>query len=255
MDTQNIVVTANVGYIFSKVRKIILLVFLGILAASLIVGFFFESYYGHSDGDYDPVYEEYGPAYDYCKIEWYYLPLFDYDSRDFPTTDWEPNTIIQIALFYTIVAAIPFVIKALYEKMCKNTALCVTDEYIIGSYNSFIFKKSLQMPIEKVDNLTISSTFLDKLRTGKTLGVCSASGVIKLHFVQNAEEVVSLTMERINEMRNNEKHAQSTPQIVAAAPATVSTTEKLKELVSMKEAGLISEEEFAKKREDLLAKM
>ena len=64
-------------------------------------------------------------------------------------------------------------------------------------------KKTIQIPIDKIDNLTIISTFMDKLRTGKTLGICSASCLIKFHFVQNAEEVATLTMERINEMKAN----------------------------------------------------
>ena len=79
--------------------------------------------------------------------------------------------------------------------------------------------------------------------------------MIKLHFVQNAEDVVSLTMERINEIKNKEKRARIIAQTAATIPTTVSTADKLKELASMKEAGLISEDEYANKREELLAKM
>lgn len=43
--------------------------------------------------------------------------------------------------------------------------------------------------------------------------------------------------------------------VIATIPTTVSTADKLKELASMKEASLISEDEYANKREELLAKM
>lgn len=268
MDAQNIVVKADIRRNLSKKRKVILAVFFVVLVASLILGLSFGSNSLHLDGGTN-IYGEAYPESDIRDVGWYFLEFYNYASSEPNTielygyrytyydeyTNWHTGNIILVALIYLIAAATPFVGKALYSKMCKNTELYVTDEQVLGSYSSFVFKKTLQIPIDKVDNLTISSTFLDKLRTGKTLGVCSASGVIKLHFVQNAENVVSLTMERINENKNKEKRARIIAQTAATIPATVSTADKLKELASMKEAGLISEEEYAKKREDLLTKM
>lgn len=161
-----------------------------------------------------------------------------------PYTKWYIDNIIIITSIFIIVSLAPFIISAIYKRMCKNTLLFVDNEKIWGSYNSFVFKKTLQIPLEKVDNLTISHTLFDKLRTGKTLGVCSASGIIKLHFIQNAEEIVSYTMNQINELKskNNQVH-------------TTSISDKLKELANIKELGLITEDEFTKKREELLSKM
>lgn len=268
MDTQNIVVKADIGRIPSKKRRVILAVFLVVLAASLILGLSNGSGSYHLDGGTN-IYGEAYPESDVRYVGWFGVNFYHYDSSEsyttelygykwtnyYEDTDWYTGNIILVTLLYLIAASTPFVVKALYARMCKNTELFVTDEQVFGSYSSFIFKKTLQIPIEKVDNLTIISTFLDKLRTGKTLGVCSASGVIKLHFVQNAEDVVSLTMERINEIKNKEKRARIIAQTAATIPTTVSTADKLKELASMKEAGLISEDEYANKREELLAKM
>ena len=94
---------------------------------------------------------------------------------------------------------------------------------------------------------------MGKLRTGVTLGVCSASGVIKIHFVQNAEEVISAAMNRIDEIKEKEKRSRVVAQATANAPA--STSDKLKDLLAMKESGLITEEEFTKKREEILSNM
>lgn len=267
MDTQNIVVKADIRRNPGIKRKVFLTVFLVVLAVSLILGLGIGSYSRHySDGT--DGHGEYYPESDVRKVGWFSVPFYRYDSTGKNTTDffgfeWTdyrphidryPGNIILVALLYVIAVATPFVVKALYARMCKNTELFVADEQVFGSYSRFIFKKTLQIPIEKVDNLTIISTFLDKLRTGKTLGVCSASSVIKLHFVQNAEDVVSMTMKRIND-KKKEKRGRIIAQTVATIPTTVSTADKLKELASMKEAGLISEDEYANKREELLAKM
>lgn len=267
MDTQNIVVKADIRRNPGIKRKVFLTVFLVVLAVSLILGLGIGSYSRHySDGT--DGHGEYYPESDVRKVGWFSVPFYHYDSAEKYTTDflgfewtdyrvdidWYTGNIILVALLYVIAVATPFVVKALYARMCKNTELFVADEQVFGSYSRFIFKKTLQIPIEKVDNLTIISTFLDKLRTGKTLGVCSASSVIKLHFVQNAEDVVSMTMKRIND-KKKEKRGRIIAQTVATIPTTVSTADKLKELANMKEAGLISEDEYANKREELLAKM
>ena len=72
--------------------------------------------------------------------------------------------------------------------------------------------------------------------------------MIKLHFVQNAKEVVAAAMTQIEANRGKEASADAEKQ----AP---SATEKLKELMNMKEMGLITEEEFAAKRQEILSGM
>ena len=267
MEAENIIVKADIRRSVPKKRKLILTIFLVLLAASLIYGLHSGSSTYHRDAGET----KWGNAYpeaDELHICWFNTSLYYHSTAainrheaygfEWTTYDeetiWSMDSIIFISLVYIVLAVAPFIVSALYSRMCNNTQLYITDEQVFGSYNSFIFKKTLQIPIEKVDNLTTISTFLDKLRTGKTLGVCSTSGVIRLHFVQNAEEVVSLTMERINKIKNKEKRARIIAQTAAIAD-TASTADKLKELVTMKDAGLISEEEYTKKREELLAKM
>ena len=77
--------------------------------------------------------------------------------------------------------------------------------------------------------------------------------LIKIHFVQNAEEVISAAMNRIDEIKEKEKRSRVVAQATANAPA--STSDKLKDLLAMKESGLITEEEFTKKREEILSNM
>lgn len=271
MKLQNIVIKAEVGRTPNKKRKIILTIYLVVLAVSLIVGIISGTYIGHQSEKIDSFrgLSYLRPANDYVSIKWFSVPLYSYDSAhqniDFffgiPNMDFEEQTIWHtdliclVALGYVIATATPFVVKALYKKKCKNTELFVTEDNVYGSYSSFVFKKTLQIPLDKVDNLTVINTFIDKLRTGKTLGICSSSGVIKLHFIQNAEDIVRVTMEKINQKHVSRKNEIVNTKTIGVDSLGASTIDKLKELANMKEAGLISEEEYDKKRADLIEKM
>ena len=269
MDNQeSILAKADIKKVSNKKRKIIKIVYLVIVAAVLVFGLIFGSESWHSDGGTN-VYGEKYPESDNTFIDWFGVPLYHYKSAvlisaythkylyaSYTEYDWKdtyPGNIVWVSGMFIILLGAPFYIDAIHKRQCKNTALTISESKIYGSYNSFLFMKTLEMPIEKVDNLTTISGLMDKLRTGVTLGVCSASGVIKIHFVHNAEEVVSAAMKRINEIKEKEKSSRVVAQTNANVPA--STSDKLKELLAMKESGLINEEEFTKKREEILSNM
>lgn len=58
-----------------------------------------------------------------------------------------------------------------------------------------------------------------------------------------------------HEMRKNAKKAAAQPIQVQAAPAQPDALEQLQKLAQLKDAGIISEEEFAAKKADLLSKI
>lgn len=247
MDSKKIIIKADIKRIITKKRKVVLISFLVLAVVSLVVGIATASMWSIGIPNREiswfgvNFYNE--APYD---VESYYRGYFDGRYRVY----FEYFNIIIVALLYTILIAGPFIIHIIYNKMCKNTELTVTEEEILGSYSSFISKKTLQIPIEKVDNMTIISTFKDKLKTGKTLGICTASGIIKLHFIHNAEEIVSVTMNKINEVKNKESINCSTETKTVYA-----TSDKLKEILHMKDTGLISNEEYEKMREEILCKI
>ena len=245
MSSKNIIIKADIKRNLSIIRKIIFIIFPVFLVISLIVGIIDGTDYWNAvpperDIAWYGVFFYWEAAAD---IDMYYRGYFD--GRYNIYVDY--FNIIWVSLTYIILFVIPFIVHTIYNKMCKNTELIVSEEQIYGSYSSFISKRTLQIPIEKVDNLTIISTFTDKLKTGKTLGICTASGIIKLHFVHNAEEIVSATMNRINEVKNIN---DSTKAQKVSTPS-----DKLKEILNMKDTGLISNEEYEKKREEILSKI
>lgn len=263
METQErILAKADIRKISNKKRKIIKIIYLVIIAASLIIGIISGTHTYHSEGG-KTIYGDSYPAHDNKYVGWFGVD-FSYEGEGWHNlgygyTYWGDDSrtytgnIIWVSAMYIILLTAPLYIDDIHKRQCKNTALTISESKVYGSYNSFLFKKSLEMPIEKVDNLTTISGLMDKLRTGVTLGVCSASGVIKIHFVQNAEEVISAAMNRIDEIKEKEKRSRVVAQATANAPA--STSDKLKDLLAMKESGLITEEEFTKNREEILSNM
>lgn len=243
-NNERILAKADVRKVPSKVSRFFAVYFPLIVAVLLIVGLTGSiiRFGSPQDGSKEVIY-----------VSWCGVPLYDNNAYRYSIGSYHvygpvtyAGNIVWVSAMFIVLFATPFCINAIYKRQCKNTELYVSESYVYGLYSGFLSKKSLKMPIEKVDNLTNASTFKDKLRSGTTIGVCSASGIIRFHFVQNAEEVITAAMNRINELKTAPK---------AAPASSASTSDKLKELLSLKESGLITEEEFAAKKNELLAKM
>lgn len=263
METQeHVLAKADIRYVKTKLAKITTIVFLVIVVLSLIIGIKSGTWSYHSDGG-KTIYGDSYPAHDDLYIGWFGVDLYE-DSEGWKRGSWgtywastgetHVENIIFVVALYIVLFSLPAIVTAIFKHDCNVTSLTITDSQVYGSYNNFLFKKSLKMPIEKVDNLTTISGLMDKFRSGVTLGVCSASGIIKLHFVQNADEVIAAAIGRIEEIKEKEKRARVVAQPVAPAAAP-SVSDKLKDLALMKEQGLITEDEFNKKREEILSKM
>jgi hypothetical protein len=151
-----------------------------------------------------------------------------YEYKSFVRPD---RAAVPVLLLLISVLLIP-IEKRILKHKSKITSLSISDSTVYGSYNRFLVKKKLNMPIDKIDNLTVMSGFFDKIRSGATVGVCSASGIIKIHFVQNAEEVVSAALARTDELRAEVKKEQ--PVVQPVAPVQSTAADKLKELGTSK---------------------
>ncbi len=215
-----------------KRKKLFYAVYLIIIALFLIIGLDAGTIYDTRKGWFDISFYE--------KVYWGWYPSAHYITYY--------SNIIGVTVLFVFLFGAPFFIDAIYKRQCKNTALSVSETKVFGSYSGFLSKKDFEMPIEQIDNVTIVSVIMDTWRTGATLVICSAFGVIKLHFVQNAEEMVFIITNR------KEKKEHRVEQIAAESVSAL-TSNKLKELLEMKESGLITEEEFTKMRESLLSNM
>lgn len=229
-----------------------------IISFVLLWGLTAESYYDVSD----PV----GPKDERIRlgINWFHVPLYHYDSGDpcevkdtvfgtnqkriIYTTKYEPHVgnIMAIVVIFLIAIAGPLVVDSLNRRIYKNTSLTITDTQVTGSYSSNLSKKEVQLPLDNINSLTVTHSFMDNLRGGRTLEIATASEIIKIHFIDNAEEIISFFTTITSKNKNADKPLF--PEYSQTA------TDKLKELTELKNSGLITDEEFTKKCEDILSK-
>ena len=86
MDThEHILATADIRYVKTKLAKITTIVFLVVVALSLVIGITSATYSGHSDGGkvINPASDLYGqsfPAHDYVHIGWFGLEFYEDDQ-------------------------------------------------------------------------------------------------------------------------------------------------------------------------------
>ena len=158
---------------------------------------------------------------------------------------------IFLAIFITLVLMlIPVIFYLIGNHRRKLTELSANEKEIVGSYTAFISRSkiSLNMPIGKVDNITVvNSKFF--WFTGKMIRISSASGVIKIRYVVNADEVVAFISAAIEKAK---KENVAIGQPTTQQPDTADSIRKLAEL---RDAGIITEEEFNQKKSELLSKM
>lgn len=170
--------------------------------------------------------------------------------------------IVPISLMF-LLAVLPLIIS----KLCSLT---LTDRQVYGKLKTLIGKKKLQIPIDHLDSVMTSRGIIDVLCGGETLIIQSNAGRIKFHYVSNAEEFASAAMACINEYKRTAPVQPAPQQVVyqqpaapapAPAPAPVQNIsggdamEKLNSLKQMLDSGLISQEDFDRKKEDILSKM
>lgn len=156
---------------------------------------------------------------------------------------------IFIILFLMAIPEIAFLIE---NRRRKLTELTANEKEIVGSYTAFIpiSKLALKMPIDKVDNITVVNSKFYWF-TGKMIRIGSTSSVIKIPYVINADEVVAFISEAIEKAKNNKRvQPEEKPE-----PQRRDAADNLKKIADLRDAGIITEEEFEQKKKELLGKM
>ena len=122
-----------------------------------------------------------------------------------------------------------------------------------GNIKKVISSASLDLPINKIDNIMIKDGIFDKIFGGKTIEIRSASSVMKFHYIQNAQEFADLSLSHIEQYKNNAS-TENTPAAAANSNNT-SIAAQIKELKELLDSEIISQEEFDAKKQELLSKM
>ena len=232
---------AKISNKISKTFKILSISYSIMLVLLIIIGLTIGSVIENSDG------------YKFTHIEWFGLELVHRGSGGYVGSydfgkPWAPYL---FALIVLILFLIPLLCYLMGNRKRKLTELLVSDLEIVGSYTAFIpvAKIALRMPIEKIDNISVVNSVLF-LFTGKTIRISSASGIIKIPYVLNADEVVAFISEAIEKARKEKvKPVQNNESNHSDYAGN------LQKLAELRDKGIITEEEFNQKKSELLGKI
>lgn len=165
---------------------------------------------------------------------------------------------LVLYMFAIIVLLIPIIRSKILSSIAGRCSLELSNKAILGARKKLFSTKEVNLPIDKIDSITCSTTLSDKLSGGKTISIRSVSGFISFPWVQNAEEFVDATLSKIDEYKNQSPVEMKNINIVEqnkVSHALSSSTSKIKELKELFDEGLISQDEYDTKRKELLEKM
>lgn len=126
-------------------------------------------------------------------------------------------------------------------------SLSLTDRGITGSRRTLFNERSVDLPLTGISAIGAEKNIYSRLFGGNTLTITTPTGKIKLHCIQNAMEF--LTAVNSTQTKGKQKPAPS------RAPANEDSRKKIRDLKKLLDDGLVSQEEYEKKRRELLSKM
>lgn len=194
--------------------------------------------------------------------------------------------IVEVAPLFAIAAVLFGLLKSL-DKSCKNAQCIVTNKSIKGTPASIIAKKSFNYRLDEIDNIEMQSflgihTLVLNFSQGKLAqnnnvnyrkGILGMQGanVFRISCIENYEEVYDKLSGLLASVKNDkdvaidiemrkveaEDRKAAAFEMVASKLGSTETKQddsltKLERLVKLKENGAISEEEYNKKKEEIL---
>lgn len=157
------------------------------------------------------------------------------------------NLLISIAII-AVILLLPVIIGVIIKNIVSGCSIELNEDGIVGQYKQLFAKKQLTLPIEKVDSVTVQNGFFDKIESGETLCIRSASGLVRFHWVQNAQEFLDATLAEIQKY----KETVSAKSAVTPVVPVSDEFEKIKKLKELLDSGVITQEEFEAKKKQLL---
>lgn len=187
------------------------------------------------------------------RFKWVFHEAYRMDEKIYGPGDEYINGLdpIGVAILIAVLLAVillPIIIQFIVLRTAKRCSLELTDKGVYGNRKTIFSNKQLNLPMDKVDNVMITESIIDKFRGGKTVGVRSASGVVRFPWVHNADEFVKLTLAKIDEFKKNAPKPAAAP--VQNAP--LSNADELAKYKQLLDSGAITQEEFDAKKKQLL---
>jgi uncharacterized membrane protein YdbT with pleckstrin-like domain len=172
-----------------------------------------------------------------------------------------PAPVIWIAVLVGGVILIAYPVRA-FLAWATSHFVVTTDRVIHRS--GWLAKRSMEMPLERINDVTFTQTVLERLVGAGSLRIQSGSEYGQNHFrdIRNPEDVQKLIYEisEANEARMRGGDAPEGGQGGQARTETIATEEgspldEIERLATLKERGLLSEEEFETQKRRLLGRL
>lgn len=173
-----------------------------------------------------------------------------YDGRIY-TYGCFTNTsgIITFAIFAIFVLLIIWVLCS--RLLCKKCDLELNQDGIFGRKKTLFSLQTINQPFEKIDNIYVRDSIIDKILGGQTIAIRSASSCIKFCCIANAQEFVDKTLEELKKYKESvNSKSEKTP--AASDGDAMDALLKLKNLLNQ---GLITQEEYEEKRKSFVNKI
>ena len=171
------------------------------------------------------------------------------------------ETLATVLGWGVLVAAVVWLGDTIYEFVqWQTTRFAVTTERV--AYQSGIIRRrGVSIPLNRINNVNFDQSLIARLLNNGIVTIESAGETGDSVFVNipDPEHVRSVIFEQIeaDEQADSERDAAALAQVMRqqvppAAPTGLSTQDRLHQLNELRSQGLVSDEEFARKRAEIL---
>lgn len=171
------------------------------------------------------------------------------------------DTLATVLGWVVVVAAVIWLADTIYEFVqWQTTRFAITTERV--AYQSGIFRRrGVSIPLNRINNVNFDQSLIARLLNNGIVTIESAgeTGDSVFENIRDPEHVRGVIFQQIeaDEQADSERDAAAFAQVMqqptpSPASSTLSARERLKQLNELRNAGLVSEEEFARKRAEIL---
>jgi uncharacterized membrane protein YdbT with pleckstrin-like domain len=171
------------------------------------------------------------------------------------------ETLATVLGWAVLVAAVIWLADTVYELIhWQTTRFAVTTERV--AYQSGIIRRrGVSIPLNRINNVNFDQSLIARLLNNGIVTIESAgeTGDSVFENIPDPEHVRGVIFQQIqaDEQADSERDAAALAQVMRqhgppAAPVALSAQERLNQLNELRSAGLLSDEEFARKRAEIL---
>ncbi len=159
-----------------------------------------------------------------------------------------------------LIAAVVWLADTVYEFVqWQTTRFAVTTERV-AYQRGIIRRRGVSIPLNRINNVNFDQSLIARLLNNGIVTIESAgeTGDSVFENIPDPARVRTIIFEQIeaDEQADSQRDAAALAEVMrqvpSAAPSAPSTQERLQQLNELRRHGLVSEEEFARKREEIL---